>query len=61
MIAFGPYWFYDLYRTDNVSSGNASLPTIIVILGAVLIYLAFEGAITRLKGKKATPLPPPPP
>ena len=61
LIVLELYWFYDLFRTDNLSYGNTSLPTIIVILGAAIIYLPFEGFINRHRGKKTNPPPPPPP
>ncbi len=61
LIFLGLYWFYDLFRTDKLSYGNESLPTILVILGAIIIYLPFEGFISRRRGKKTNPPPPPPP
>jgi uncharacterized membrane protein YcjF (UPF0283 family) len=61
LIVLGLYWVYDLFRTDNLSYGYTSLPTIIVILGAVVIYLPFEGFINRRRGKKTNPPTPPPP
>jgi len=61
LIVFGIYWLYYLYSTESISSGSTLIPILIIGIGAVLVYLPFEGIVDRRRGKKATPLPPPPP
>jgi hypothetical protein len=61
LIVFGIYWFYYLYSTDEISSATTFIPILIIGIGAVLVYLPFEGIFDRRRGKEATPPPPPPP
>lgn len=61
LIVFGIYWLYYLYSTESISSGSTLIPILIIGIGAVLVYLPFEGIVDRRRGKRATPPPPPPP